>query len=78
MKKFYHLEDEDDSKVWANVEEGHDFDFIGEKIYDMPLEYPYKFKMINGHFLDYTPTDTYTIFSEKLKKIVDKFEKNLE
>ena len=73
MRQFYKLEQEASSKLWANVGREHEYDFWEERIYDVPLEYPHPFKMINGDFKDYTGTDTAPIFSKKFRDIINEF-----
>lgn len=73
MRPFYDLKQEKDSILWANVGREYEYDFWHEEIYDLPLEYPHIFKMIHGDLADYTGTDSYTIFSTKLRDIVNQF-----
>ncbi|CAA6809576.1 MAG: Unknown protein [uncultured Sulfurovum sp.] len=73
MRQFYDLEQEKESILWANVGREHKFDFWHEDIYNLPLEYPHVFKMIHGEFQDYTGTDSYPIFSTKLRDIFNEF-----
>jgi len=73
MRQFYDLGQEKESILWANVGREYEYDFWEERIYDLPLEYSHVFKMIHGDFLDYTGTDSYPIFSIKLRDIVNEF-----
>ena len=73
MRQFYTLEDEDHKKTWANVGDEHKYDFWEDSIYNLPIEYPHVFEMINGVFKDYTGTDTAPIFSKKFRDIINEF-----
>jgi nicotinamidase-related amidase len=76
IKKFYNLRQEKDILLFAEVEKGYELNFRREKIYDVPLEYPHHFKMINGDFSDYVAGYcTPNIISEKLKNLIEQFEK---
>jgi len=72
-RQFYAMSEENDSILWANVDDRYKFDFWREDIYNLPLEYPHIFKMIYGDFLDYTGTNTSPIFSKKLRDIFNEF-----
>ncbi|WP_133169621.1 imm11 family protein [Campylobacter blaseri] len=73
MRQFYKLLQEDDRKLYATIEKGHEFDFWEEDIYKLPLEYPYKLKMVNGELKDYTGSRIRPIFSKKLRDIINEF-----
>lgn len=72
-KIFYNIHENKHGDTWANLAEENEYDFWHEKIYEVPLEYPHKLKMINGKFLDYTGTNDQAIFSPRLRDIVNAF-----
>lgn len=75
MKKiqFYSLE-LDSNLIYAELPREQEYDFFREDIYNLPLEYPYIAKMINGVFSDCTPQfGGGPIFSKKLRDIINQF-----